>query len=275
MTRKFYNKKEYFVDLEKKEVILEKEFHRKLLNKEFAFNTGFKKIGGSSIGEVLEVDDYSSAFKAFIRLAKLDMPILDTKYIDAGVAIEPLVVAAIEKKLKVKVEVFPPQKYNYDYFKEDPIIGGIPDGFIQEKQLIIEIKTTGEKNFEKWGKNGENLPPKYLKQAQLYAYLKKVDRFSIVATFLKEQDYIDPKNFPIEKRKIQTYAFNVNKEEVEDDIVQIKAWYLEHTTSGVSPKFNSIKDAEILEYLLCENEKQWMNLLEKWRKEGKVKVEID
>lgn len=43
MTRKFYNKKEYFVDLEKKEVILEKEFHRKLLNKEFAFNTGFKK----------------------------------------------------------------------------------------------------------------------------------------------------------------------------------------------------------------------------------------
>lgn len=57
--------------------------------------------------------------------------------------------------------------------------------------------------------------------------------------------------------------------------MQIKAWYLEHTTSGVSPKFNSIKDAEILEYLLCENEKQWMNLLEKWRKEGKVKVEID
>lgn len=69
--------------------------------------------------------------------------------------------------------MFPPQKYNYDYFKEDPIIGGIPDGFIQEKQLIIEIKTTGEKNFEKWGKNGENLPPKYLKQAQLYAYLKR------------------------------------------------------------------------------------------------------
>ncbi|CRH24684.1 Uncharacterised protein [Chlamydia trachomatis] len=57
----------------------------------------------------------------------------------------------------------------------------------------------------------------------MYAYLKKVDRFAIVATFLKEQDYIDPKNFPIEKRKIQTYAFNVNKEEVEDDIVQIKA----------------------------------------------------
>ncbi len=51
--RKFYNKKEYFIDHEKRVLILDPAFHEKLLNKKFGFNTGFKKIGGTLIGEVL------------------------------------------------------------------------------------------------------------------------------------------------------------------------------------------------------------------------------
>lgn len=263
-TRKFYNNVDYFIDWENKVVRLNDNFHKKLLNKEFAFQTGFKKIGGSTIGEVLGVDDYSTPFRAFIKIAKLDMPILDTKYVDAGQAIEPLVVEAIKLKTGYNVEVFPPAKYNYDYFKDDPIIGGIPDGYIEAINTIIEIKTTGEKNLEKWGSKGENLPSKYLKQAQLYSYLKKTNKFVIVATFLKEEDYINPSQYPIKQRKIKSYSFNVDNTQVEDDIAKIKQWYHKHTQSGISPEFDPKLDGEILEYLSCENQEQWKELYDKW-----------
>ncbi|MBG0730920.1 MAGa7180 family putative nuclease [Mycoplasma sp. 'Moose RK'] len=262
--RKFYHKKDYFIDFEKQVLVLEKSFHEKLLAKKFAFNTGFKKIGGSLIGEVLGLDNFSSPFRAFVKIAKLDMPILDTKYIDAGVAIEPLVIAAIFEKTGFEIETFPPEKYNYDYFKEDPILGGIPDGFIKKTNTIIEVKTTGIKNLEKWGKKGENLPQKYLKQAQLYSFLKKAKNFAIVATFLEDSDYENPQNFPIRKRPIRTYAFKVNEEQVLDDIQKIKKWYENFTQLGISPRFDPILDAKILEYLSCENQEEWKNLYENW-----------
>ncbi|EXU60837.1 MAGa7180 family putative nuclease [Mesomycoplasma ovipneumoniae] len=262
--RKFYNKKEYFIDHEKRVLILNPAFHEKLLNKKFGFNTGFKKIGGTLIGEVLGLDSFSSPFRAFVKISKLDMPILDTKYIDAGVAIEPLVIKAISEKLDLEIETFPPEKYNYDYFSDDPIIGGIPDGFIKKTNIIIEIKTTGLKNFERWGKKGENLPQKYIKQAQLYAFLKNAEKYAIVATFLEEDDYENPKEFPIKKRHIKSYTFDVNESQVMDDIEKIKKWYNFYTKLGISPSFDPIVDAQILEYLSCENEQEWKQLWEKW-----------
>ena len=39
--------------------------------------------------------------------------------------------------------------YDFDYFKDqDDIVGGIPDGFIERDKIIIEIKTTNEKNYD-------------------------------------------------------------------------------------------------------------------------------
>jgi hypothetical protein len=59
------------------------------------------------------------------------------------------VVDAIEKKLNLKVETFDPVEYNFDYFADkDDVIGGLPDGYIRDKKIIIEIKTTGEKNYD-------------------------------------------------------------------------------------------------------------------------------
>lgn len=36
-------------------------------------------------------------------------------------------------------------QYNYDYFKDNELFGGLPDGYSPERHLIIEIKTVGEK----------------------------------------------------------------------------------------------------------------------------------
>ena len=114
------------------------DFHNKLLNKNLWNKFGFKKIGGSSVGDVLETDDFKSQFAAFARMSWIGLPILDRKYVDAGIDIEPKVVEAIEDKLNLKVETFDPAKYNFDYFADkDDVIGGLTDGFIRDKKIII------------------------------------------------------------------------------------------------------------------------------------------
>ncbi len=272
--RHFYNGIDYQLDEVNKNIVLESDFHKKLLEKKLWNKFGFKKIGGSSVGDVLETDSFKSQFVAFTRMSWIGLPILDRKYVDAGIDIEPKVVDAIEKKLNLKVETFDPVEYNFDYFADkDDVIGGLPDGYIRDKKIIIEIKTTGEKNYDNWNKYG--VPVSYLKQSQLYSYLMGVEDFWVVATFLKEEDYADPKNFPINQRKIKNYKFKINQAQIIDDITTIKEWYKKYTTSGISPKYDSIKDADLIEYLRCKNENEYKELLDKWKLEGKLKLDYE
>lgn len=272
--RHFYNGIDYKLDEVNKNIVLEHDFHQKLLDKKLWNKFGFKKIGGSSVGDVLETDNFKSQFAAFARIAWIGLPILDRKYVDAGIDIEPKVINAIEERLNLKVETFDPIKFNFDYFADkDDVIGGLPDGFIRDKKIIIEIKTTGEKNYDNWNKYG--VPISYLKQSQLYSYLMDVEDFWIVATFLKEEDYEDPKNFPIKERKIKNYKYKINKKQIIDDIEIIKDWYRTHTISGISPQYNLMKDADLVEYLKCHNEDEYKELLAKWHLEGKLKLEYE
>ncbi|AAT27794.1 MAGa7180 family putative nuclease [[Mycoplasma] mobile] len=271
--RHFYNGIDYVLDGESKKLILLKEFHEKLLNKTLWGSFGFKKIGGSNIGDVLlKNEKFHSEFSAFAKISYLNLPILDPKYVNAGIMIEPKVIEAIEQISNYKVQTFDPKKYNYDYFSDkDEIVGGIPDGYVEEKKIILEIKTTKESNFENWEKYG--VPNSYLKQSQLYSFLMGVEEFAIVATFLKNEDYENPENYPIKKRKIKSYKYKINKEQVLDDLEKVKNWYHKHTKTGVSPEYNVIEDKDLLDYLKCQNEEEWLNLLKKWDSEGKVKVE--
>ncbi|MGY6172030.1 MAGa7180 family putative nuclease [Candidatus Mycoplasma pogonae] len=266
--RHFYNNREYVLDKVNKVVILKPEFHQKLLNKQLWGKFGFKKIGGSSIADVLLTDNFKSHFAAFAKIAWLSMPVLDPKYVNAGVAIEPKVVEALETKLNIEIETFPPEQYNYDYFAgKDDIIGGIPDGYIPKNESIIEIKTAGEKKYYDWEKYG--VPLAYLKQAQLYTYLMNKEKFYIVATFLKEEDYAHPKNFPIKNRKLKAYPYKLNRDQAMDDIQKVKQWYQFYTQKGISPQYNEAIDGDLIDWLECENEDQLQTLLDKWKALGK------
>ncbi|MBN3534571.1 MAGa7180 family putative nuclease [Mycoplasma procyoni] len=268
LNRKYFNTQHYEIDKIERVVRLKPEFHQMLL-KQRGTNFGFKKIGGSSLGDVLLTDQWKSQFLAFCRMSKLDLPILDTKYIDAGVAIEPKVIDLISKKWNREVQTFNPVEYGYDYFRgKDDVIGGIPDGYIAQENVIIEIKTTQIKNLEKW--ESGDIPLNYLKQAQLYSYLMNSPHFIIVATFLEPEDYENPQDYDISKRIVKSFKFKTNEEQIKDDIVKIKDWYYKYTDSGVSPKYNERLDAALLEYLECKNMDEWRMLLEKWADEGKI-----
>ena len=275
--RNFYNNRDYFIDMDQKVVKLTSSHHEKLLTKTLWNKYGFKKIGGSSIGDVLVTDNFKSQFKAFIRIAWLDMPILDKKYINAGIAIEPKVLSLLEKQSNIQeMQRFDPQMYEYDYFKNnDSTIGGIPDGIailknnvINQDKVLIEIKTTGVQKLSSWTSYGP--PLAYHKQAQLYAYLLKINNYAIVATFLEDEDYLNPHSFDIENHLTRTWFHTIDINQVNDDIKKVKHWYQSYTSSGISPQFDEIKDADLIAYLQCETEQQWKELLNKWDLEGKI-----
>ncbi len=267
--RHFYNGVDYKIDKKNKIVKLMPSFFDKIKNKKLWGKFGFKKIGGSSIGDVLLVDQYKSQFMAYCRMTWIGIPILDRKYVDAGTIIEPKVIEVIEKITNKKIQTFDPYDYQFDYFKnKDDVVGGLPDGYIKEDNLVIEIKTTNEKNFEKWQKYG--IPQAYHKQSQLYSYLMGAKKYSIVATFLKNEDYKDPSQYPIEKRKVKNWTFNVDFLQAKDDIKKVKDWYYKFTSFNISPKYNEVLDAELLEWLEPHNSEEWEKLRKKWIEEGKI-----
>ncbi|ACF07199.1 YqaJ-like viral recombinase domain [Metamycoplasma arthritidis] len=268
--RKYYNDVDYTINFENKTIILNADFHKKLLANKVGSFSGFKKITGSAIADILEVDSFKSQFAAFARLCGLQLPVLDRKYVDAGIIIEPKILEMVEKALKEPLERFPAEKYNYDYFKDNPLFGGLPDGYAKNRKMIVEIKTTNIKNYENW--LAGFVPLGYLKQAQLYSYLMGVDIFSIVAIFLEAEDYKNPELVPIKKRHVKNFDYKVDVAQVEDDIKFCEAWFKKYTTLGISPQWKNNIDNDLIEYLKCRNIGEWTTLYNKWVEIGKAVV---
>ena len=269
--RKYYNGNEYYLDKNEKKLVLDEKFHKRLfLNKRKPF--GYKKITGTSLGDILKVDSFKSEFAAYARLCGLQMPVLDPKYINAGVILEPKILEKVEKSLNEDLQRFNAQEYQYDYFKENEIFGGLPDGYSRNRKKIIEIKTTNEKNYDFW--KNVSIPIGYIKQAQLYTYLMNAKSFSIVAIFLKNEDYEDPNSVDINKRIIKNFDFPLNVAQVQDDMKIAQEWYEKYTQTGYSPQYNELIDKDLVEYLECKNVDEWTILFNKWIEQGKA-VPID
>ncbi|QJR43897.1 MAGa7180 family putative nuclease [Mycoplasma miroungirhinis] len=270
ITRNYYNNKDYFLDEENKVVKLSTEFHKKLLSAKPGSFNGFKKVGGSSIANVLNLDALHNDFVAFCNISKIGLPILDKKYVNAGIILEPEIIKMLEQKTNKIVERFPAQKYNYDYFKDNLILGGLPDGYIESTNTIVEIKTTGLKNYEYWQNNG--IPLNYIKQTQLYAYLKGANSYAICASFLEEADYQNLDKVDVFKRKSMVQLYKLNKEQAEDDIEKVYKWYKKYTELGISPTYDLAMNLDLIEWLRCENQEQWEQLYNKWFAEGKINL---
>ena len=272
--RHFYNGVDYVVDEGEKRIKLLPQFHEKLKNNKMWFGKGFKKMTGSVVGNVLCDGMFDSKFAAFCRMAWVSLPMLDDKYVHAGNVIEPKVLNWVQEKVLAKdpngvVKGYDSADYNYDYFADkDDIIGGVPDGFVTPWNILLEVKTTGAKNLSKWESN--QIPENYIKQSSLYAYLMGVDTFIIVACFLNPEDYEHPESLDVYQRTIKQYMFKLDRKQTEKDIAVIKDFYNKYSESGVSPQWKDKVDADLIEYLRCKNEAEWIALLEKWDAAGKL-----
>ncbi|TDV24067.1 hypothetical protein BCF59_0011 [Mycoplasmopsis mustelae] len=281
MARKYYNNQHYIIDRANRVIKLLPDFYKQLQT--FDRWNGYKKIGGSSVGDILISNTYKSQFNAFCHITRLKLPVLSKKYINAGITLEPKIFNFLRSKLPNKhIENYEAAKFNYDYFEGiDDVLSGVPDGYIPDQKMILEIKTANENKYASWEKNG--VDASYRKQAQLYAYLmskknnSKVSKYAIIAAFLKdsEGDYIAPQNVDLNQRKIKSYTFNVNDLEAQEDIRIVKDWYYKYTHTDTSPQFDFLNDADQLAYLECSNNEEYQALIQKWKDAKKADLDFN
>ncbi|QDF64971.1 MAGa7180 family putative nuclease [Mycoplasma nasistruthionis] len=274
ITRKYYNNRDYFLDFENRTLTLSDALYAKLKGTN-QFEK-FKKIGGSSVGNILISDNFKNDFIAYCFITRLNPAVFQTKYIDAGNAIEPKVFDLLRATYPDQViENYRAEDYGYDYFKDThPIISGVPDGYIPAINRIVEVKTAGAKKKEAWDKYG--VDKSYIKQAQLYSFLKGANSFIIVAAFLNDDagDYLNPEQVDLTQREVKGYAFTIDQNVVRDDIKKVEEWYKFYTNTNVSPKFDLAVNADLIEYLKCENQQQWIDYANKLKQQGKMDLDF-
>ena len=183
-----------------------------------------------------------------------EKPFEDTIYTIAGKTIEPKQAAYMKKSYAMDIitptDIWGKDYFNKtwgDFFPDSPHLGGMWDYLSQGEDgkvdAVLEMKTT--KRAEDWE---NDVPEYYALQAALYAYLLGVDDVIMVASFLEENDYEDPKKFKPSAKNTITVEFKVSERypDFAEKVARVEKWWEDHVDTGISPEYDEKKDAEIL-----------------------------
>ena len=214
-----------------------------------------KKVAGTRFATILGLNPWSTPFEMWCAITKTyEKPFEDTIYTIAGKTIEPKQAEYMKKSYGMDL-ITPTDRYGQDYFNktwgdffpENPYFGGMWDYLGVDENgtvdTVLEMKTT--KRIEDWQNDA---PEYYALQAALYAYLLGVDNVIMVASFLEEKDYEDPSKFVPNIKNTITVEFKVSERypDFERMVAEVKSWWGEYVTGGISPVYDEKKDAEIL-----------------------------
>lgn len=221
-----------------------------------------KKVTGTRFATILGLNPWSTPFEMWCAITKTyEKPFEDTIYTIAGKTIEPKQAEYMKKSYGMDL-ITPTDRYGQDYFNktwgdffpENPYFGGMWDYLGVDENgtvdTVLEMKTT--KRIEDWRNDA---PEYYALQAALYAYLLGVDNVIMVASFLEEKDYEDPSKFVPNIKNTVTVEFKVSERypDFERMVAEVKSWWGEYVTGGISPVYDEKKDAEILAALRTHN----------------------
>lgn len=221
-----------------------------------------KKVTGTRFATILGLNPWSTPFEMWCAITKTyEKPFEDTIYTIAGKTIEPKQAEYMKKSYGMDL-ITPTDRYGQDYFNktwgdffpENPYFGGMWDYLGVDENgtvdTVLEMKTT--KRIEDWQNDA---PEYYALQAALYAYLLGVDNVIMVASFLEEKDYEDPSKFVPNIKNTITVEFKVSERypDFERMVAEVKSWWGEYVTGGISPVYDEKKDAEILAALRTLN----------------------
>lgn len=221
-----------------------------------------KKVTGTRFATILGLNPWSTPFEMWCAITKTyEKSFEDTIYTIAGKTIEPKQAEYMKKSYGMDL-ITPTDRYGQDYFNktwgdffpENPYFGGMWDYLGVDENgtvgTVLEMKTT--KRIEDWQNDA---PEYYALQAALYAYLLGVDNVIMVASFLEEKDYEDPSKFVPNIENTITVEFKVSERypDFERMVAEVKSWWGEYVTGGISPVYDEKKDAEILAALRTHN----------------------
>ena len=214
-----------------------------------------KKITGTRFANIFGLNPWSTAFEMWCAITKTyEKPFEDTIYTIAGKTIEPKQAAYMKKSYAMDIitptDIWGKDYFNKtwgDFFPDSPHLGGMWDYLSQGEDgkvdAVLEMKTT--KRAEDWE---NDVPEYYALQAALYAYLLGVDDVIMVASFLEENDYEDPKKFKPSAKNTITVEFKVSERypDFAEKVARVEKWWEDHVDTGISPEYDEKKDAEIL-----------------------------
>ena len=214
-----------------------------------------KKITGTRFATILGLNPWSTAFEMWCAITKTyEKPFEDTIYTIAGKTIEPKQAAYMKKSYAMDIitptDIWGKDYFNKtwgDFFPDSPHLGGMWDYLSQGEDgkvdAVLEMKTT--KRAEDWE---NDVPEYYALQAARYAYLLGVDDVIMVASFLEENDYEDPKKFKPSAKNTITVEFKVSERypDFAEKVARVEKWWEDHVDTGISPEYDEKKDAEIL-----------------------------
>lgn len=216
-----------------------------------------KRLTATRFATVMGLNAWQTPFEAWCAITKTyEDPFEDTIYTIAGKVIEPKLIDYLNKTYFMDVKS-PEDIYGQDYFKKtwgnffpnEEFFGGMWDALGDD--FVVEIKTT--KRAEDWQ---NDIPIYYKLQAALYAYLLGFDTVIVTATFLEDNDYVQPELF--EPNHTNTVMFEFSMAEAfpnfeEDYIYPASQFWHKHVMTGISPDYDEKKDAEILKVLRTNN----------------------
>ena len=218
-----------------------------------------KKISGTQFGVVLGVNTFSSPFQAWCDIMRVyKKPFFETTEILAGKQIEPLQAKYVKERFNLNGMKSPSDMYGENYFKRtrgdffpmDDYFQGMWDYINTDPQTgattaVIEMKTTKAEKRKYWE---EQIPPYYVLQNGLYAYLLKVNKMPIVASFLAPGDYERPNTFVPDESNTIIKAFTLEKDLPNFEEFYIKPaleWREEHVLTGISPKYDEFNPEDV------------------------------
>lgn len=212
-----------------------------------------KKITATRFATIMGLNAWSTPFASWCEITRTyQEPFEDSIYTIAGKVIEPKIINYLNKvmfmDIKSPTDVYGPDYFKKtwgDFFPDKDVLGGMWDAL--GDNFIVEIKTT--KRAEDWKLD---VPIYYKLQACLYAWLLGFDDVVVTATFLEDADYANPELFEPSYKNTKIYEFKVSEAfpTFEESYVKpaLEFWK-KHVLTGISPKFDEKKDADILKEL--------------------------
>lgn len=217
-----------------------------------------KKLTATRFATIMGLNSWSTPFSAWCEMTKTyEEPFEDSIYTIAGKVIEPKICDYLKARyfmeIKSPTDVYGPNYFRKtwgDFFPDVEGLGGMWD-FLGD-DFVVEVKTT--KRVEDWkGPDGKVEPPIYYKlQASLYAYLLGFDDVVMTCSFLQDKDYDNPEAFvpSVDNTVVIEFKLSEAFPNFKEDYVEpaLKFWR-ENVLTGISPKYDEKKDAEILKVL--------------------------
>ena len=228
-----------------------------------------KKLTATRFATVMGLNAWATPFSAWCEMTRTyEDPFVDSIYTVAGKIIEPKVINYLNDRYFMEVKdptaVYGPNYFKQtwgDFFSDVEALGGMWDAI--GHNFVVEIKTT--KRVEDWrGVDGKVEPPIYYKlQACLYAYLLGFDNVVMTCSFLEDKDYpVELGGGKFDTKPTEAFTPNstntvVIEFSLSEEFPTFKESYIDpalkfwndHVLTGISPKFDEKKDAEILKVL--------------------------